>query len=281
MAQYKSYGKIQIEGVQDYIAGVSRCLDVIDSVPDGRRLLDAICRRSHQVSIQDTMNGNACGAKAWSAFPLLPIAIKDKSAGAFATELKVAVEKAKAGGLTLEHLGRQLAMGLSPATYKSAHNVVPPTQKAPARPGASPQEVMLKAGLQTAAAMGILQDLMAGRRPVSDLPADWDYELPRLLRNYLTPGRGAASKVSFNHMKTFHCIADPAMHRRPPAVGLAHELIHALHNSSGVNLAIVKKNNENIEELITTGMPPYNFEELSDNKMRTQWPTELSLRKNY
>ena len=61
----------------------------------------------------------------------------------------------------------------------------------------------------------------------------------------------------------------------------AHELIHAPHNSNGVNMAPVKKNNENIEELITTGIPPYNFEELSDNKMRTQWPAELHLRHNY
>jgi len=58
-------------------------------------------------------------------------------------------------------------------------------------------------------------------------------------------------------------------------------LIHALHNSSGVNLALVKKDSENIEELITTGMPPYNFEELSDNKMRSQWPQHLNLRMNY
>ena len=44
---------------------------------------------------------------------------------------------------------------------------------------------------------------------------------------------------------------------------------------------LVQKNNENIEELITTGVPPYNFEDLSDNKMRTQWPKNLELRKNY
>jgi hypothetical protein len=36
-----------------------------------------------------------------------------------------------------------------------------------------------------------------------------------------------------------------------------------------------------LEELITAGMPPYNFEELSDNKMRTQWPSRLHLREDY
>jgi hypothetical protein len=137
------------------------------------------------------------------------------------------------------------------------------------------------ANLQTTAAMSILQNLMAGTRPLTDLPKEWEHELPRLLRNYLTPGSGAASKVAFNHTRTFHCVNDPAMHRRPPAIGLAHELIHALHNSSGVNMKLVGKDGENIEEIITTGMPPYNFEELSDNKMRTQWPSHLALRTNY
>jgi hypothetical protein len=279
-SQYKLY-KIQIDGDQDYIAGVTTCLDLIESVADGKKLLAAITTLSHQVFIQDTLDGNSCGAQSWSAFPPLPVAIKDKNTASFTTELKAAVDKAKSGGITLEHLGRQLAMGLSPATYKSASNVVPPTQKSPAPAGASAQDIMFNAGLQAGTAMSILQELMSGKRSVNNLPTDWDYELPRLLRPYLTPGTGAASKVSFNHTKTFHCADDPAMHKRPPAIGLAHELIHALHNSCGQNLALVKKDGENIEELITTGMPPYNFEELSDNKMRSQWPQHLQLRANY
>ena len=53
MAQYKLY-KIQIEGAQDYIAGVTTCLDLIESVAEGKRLLQAITTLSHQVFIQDT-----------------------------------------------------------------------------------------------------------------------------------------------------------------------------------------------------------------------------------
>ncbi len=281
MAQYKTYGKVLIEGARDYVAGVTGCLDVIDSIPDGKKLLQHICARTYVVTIQDTTSGNACAAQNWSAFPLMLIALKDKQVVNFRSELNVAINKAKTGGLTLEHLARQLSIGLTPATYRSAANVVRPAPKSPAPQGASPQNVMAHAAGQTGLAMSLLQDLMAGNSTVNELPSGWAYELPRLLRPYLTSGRGAASKVSFNHSKTFHCEHDPAMHQRPPAVGLAHELIHALHNSSGVNMALVKKNNENIEELITTGMPPYNFEELSDNKMRTQWPSHLHLRHDY
>lgn len=281
MAQYKLYGRIHINGVQSYINGVTACLDTIEAVPDGKKLLQKICALTHKVTIEDTNEGNACSAQALSACPALPVTIAEKNQAGFAVELKTVIDRAKVGGLTMEHLARQLSAGLSPATYMSAKNVGAPSQKKPAPAGMSAQDVMLHAGLQTAAAMAILQDLLAGKRTVSNLPEDWDYELPRLLRNYLTPGTGAASVVKFNHTKTFHCLDDPAMHKRPPAIGLFHELIHAFHNSSGVNMALVKKDGENIEEIITTGMPPYNFEELSDNKMRTQWPSHLELRRNY
>jgi hypothetical protein len=208
-------------------------------------------------------------------------AIRDQAQETFKNELNAAMTKAKSGGLTLEHLGRQLAMGLSPGTYDGKKNVAPPTLKNAPPPGLPGSQAMFAVGLQTADAMGILKELMDGTRKVNNLPAGWDYELPRLLRNYLNPGSGGASTVSFNPTKTFHCEDDPAMNQRPPAIGLAHELLHALHNSRGVNLSLVKRNNENIEELITTGMAPYNFEELSDNKLRTQWPTRLELRENY
>ena len=78
------------------------------------------------------------------------------------------------------------------------------------------------ASIVTSGSMTILQDLMSGKRTVANLPDGWDYELPRLLRNYLTPGTGSASLVEFNHTKTFHCLDDPAMHKRPPAIGLCH-----------------------------------------------------------
>jgi hypothetical protein len=278
VAQYKTYGRIQINGTADYEKGVTACLDVIESISDGRRLLQALSATRHTVTIQHSDTGNECAPQSNSCLPLMTVAIALADNAKFKSELNVAIAQAKKGGLTLEHLGRQLAIGLSPATYVGAANLGAPTMKKPAAPG---QDPMMTVALQTAAAMQMLQDLMAGTRTISDMPAEWSYELPRLLRNYLTPGSGGDSKVGFHTTATFHCVHDPAMHQRPPAVGLAHELIHALHNSQGKNLALVAKNNENIEELITTGMPPYNFEDLSDNKMRTQWPKRMELRKNY
>src|SRR5262245_55336698 len=110
-SRYKLY-KIQIDGGQNYIAGVIKCLDLIDSVVDGKRLLRAITALTHQVFIQDTLSGNSCTRQSSSACPPLTVAISDKNASSFTTELKAAVDKAKSAGMTLEHLGRQLAMGL-------------------------------------------------------------------------------------------------------------------------------------------------------------------------
>ena len=36
-----------------------------------------------------------------------------------------------------------------------------------------------------------------------------------------------------------------------------------------------------LEEIITTGFPPYNYEQFSDNKLRTQWFSHLELRLKY
>jgi len=49
MAQYKSYFKIEIKGAADYIAGVTKCLDVVDSIRDGRQLLQSINDTSFRI----------------------------------------------------------------------------------------------------------------------------------------------------------------------------------------------------------------------------------------
>lgn len=95
------------------------------------------------------------------------------------------------------------------------------------------------------------------------------------------PGWGLSPKVKFNPLGQWHCVHDPAMHQRPAAIGLAHELIHALHCMKGIDMGDVISGHEMLEEIITTGFPPYNFEEFSDNKFRTQWPSKLELREKY
>jgi hypothetical protein len=170
-------------------------------------------------------------------------------------------------------------MGMTPVTYDAANTNV-------ARPTTNKKFEKAKdgfgQGLQIAATMQTLQDMMTGRIRLAKIPADWRYHLPRLLRDHMTAGTGSDSTVNFNPTRTFNCPLDRAMHQRPPAVGLAHELIHALHASQGVLMSLVANpQGENLEELITTGLPPYHFEEISDNLLRTQWTQDMAIRTRY
>jgi hypothetical protein len=282
LTTYKTFARIQIDdgGDAGYLAATTGCLDTIAGIPDGGALLRAICGLSSMVTIKVTTNGNSCTRGGDETCPPLTRALRDKNAATFSKELTAAVTNAKQKGIPIEHFARQLSMGMTPVTYRSQDNVVRPGQT-PATAGVAPQNIAYAQGMAIGTTIQTLKDLMSGACPVGKLQNDWLFHLPRLFRSYMTPGRGAGSTVNFNSTKTFHCVDDLAMYQRPPAVGLAHELIHALHNSQGINLALVVQNNQKLEEVVTTGMPPYNFEGISDNKMRTQWPTNLELRENY
>ena len=133
MAGYKNYLKFVIEGTQDYIARTTACFDVIEAVDakaeKDNRILRSIDSRGYIVAVKNTTSGNACRALGDGVYPVMSIALYYKRADDFTKELNAAVDKAKKGGLTLEHLARQLAIGLSPATYTGARNVGAPTMK--------------------------------------------------------------------------------------------------------------------------------------------------------
>ena len=72
---------------------------------------------------------------------------------------------------------------------------------------------------------------------------------------------------------------------RPPAIGLAHEMIHAdhgangnMHSGSGPNDSKPNPANpgvppqKSLEELHTAGIPPYDTDPFTENKIRSEWP---------
>ncbi|MEQ1830439.1 MAG: M91 family zinc metallopeptidase [Pirellula sp.] len=285
---YKGYEKLVVDGDQSYCDRVEKCLDAIEALVDGKKLIDAICQTVHTVTIIDTElgKGNSTSRRGEGYRPLLLRAIHTGDAKLFQSELRDAVNKAMRGGITVEHIARQLTLGLSPATYNTAienGKVVFKNQNV-VRPNASWYKGFQPANIvDKTIAMNIqaILDLGDGTMPLKDMPEDWKNDLPRILRNYLTPGSGLSPTVNFNPLGEMHCADDPAMNKRPPAIGLAHELIHALHTMTGVNQGDNKTGNAKLEEIITTGFPPYNFEEFSDNKLRSQWPDFLELRQKY
>jgi hypothetical protein len=75
---------------------------------------------------------------------------------------------------------------------------------------------------------------------------------------------------------------------RDPAIALAHELCHALHNSQGQNLSAYPYNytdkngnqkTDNMEETWAIGLVPFDSETLCENALRKDWG--LKVRKNH
>jgi hypothetical protein len=277
--QYKTYSNIRVTGNEFYIGAVMRQLNKIAATTDGRQFIDELNRIGQKVTVQQTTGrGNSCRAESAHCSPLLLQYVKTGNQIGFRNELKAAIGQAKRRGITLEHLGRQLSMGLSPATYRATRNVVRPSPKIAMPLGATPAQTTALFANKAMQSMGKLEELMDGRQSVTQLPQGWDVDLARLLRDHLTPGRGCATTVKFDPADSKPCSLDPAMRNRPPALGLVHELIHAWHNATGRSMRLARTGNEKLEEVITTGLPPYNFERFSDNKFRALWtenPVEL------
>ena len=280
---YRTHARIRIDGNDFFISAVARRLDQIDAVPEGHALLEEFRTSRHMVIIQPVITGgNACSGASWNVCPLLVQAIVKNNADQFKNDLAASLGEAKRQGITLEHLARQLAVGLSPATYVASANMRIPESTLVPPAGATGQQVMQQQALRIMNVMGQLEDFAAGRLHLAHLGPVWKHELSRLLRPYMAPGRGDTSTIKFDPADARSCAIDPAMKNRPPALGLAHELIHALHNVRGTNMSRVKnENGQNPEEVITTGLPPYNFEKYSDNKLRALWSTPQPLRMKY
>jgi uncharacterized Zn-binding protein involved in type VI secretion len=107
-----------------------------------------------------------------------------------------------------------------------------------------------------------------------------------------TKGTGSGSTVSYNPKKKK--IGNKRWEKRPPAVGLAHELVHAVHAANGdISTKPVKNDSkpdpsnpkayatEKEEEVRTVGIAPYDKESYSENKIRSEWDPKQTDRKWY
>ena len=277
---YQKCTAIRMDGAEVFAAAVTKHLDRINLLRSGPKLLKAINDTGRKLTIKMAGTGGNSTSFANDGGPLLVQAILKADGVMFKNELNAAIGQAKGKGMTLEHLARQLSEGLTPVTYKAASNVVGPQSKVVAPAGGNAAAIMAAHAHATMRAMGTLQDLMDGRLTLEKLPQDWATDLPRVLRPWLTPGRGTDSTISFDPGDWKPCALDPAMKQRHPALGLVHEMIHGYHSATGRNMR-VRRNAENLEEVITTGLPPYQFEPFSDNLFRTEFGPEVALRMKY
>ena len=280
MPTYAKCTAVSSNGSEIFWAAVTKHLDRINALQSGPRFLQAIQRTGRRITIAMAGTSGNSTSFANAGAPLLVQAILTNDDTMFRNELKVATGQAGAQGIPLDHIARQLSEGLTPVTYRAASNVVPPKSKVATPAGADAQAVLAAHAHAAMRSMGVLKDLMDGKLTLAQLADDWKVDLPRVLRPWLTPGRGTDSTISFDPGDWKPCAIDPAMKNRHPALGLVHEMIHAYHSATGRNMR-VRNGNENLEEVVTTGLPPYQFEEFSDNRFRTELGPDVSLRMKY
>ncbi len=86
-------------------------------------------------------------------------------------------------------------------------------------------------------------------------------------------GRGSAAGVEFHVRNELdNVLAAPSF--RPPAIGLAHELMHALHYTRGTAPGFDQGHfTTTAAELRFVGITPFQNEPISENQVRAQWNT--------
>jgi hypothetical protein len=107
-----------------------------------------------------------------------------------------------------------------------------------------------------------------------------------------TPGAGTDATVSYNPDRTK--IGDEPWETRPPAIGLAHELVHAEQAGKGMMKPGTDNNDSkpdptdptktaqtNKREAEAVGIPPYDKYPYNENKIRKEWPPPQPERKWY
>jgi uncharacterized Zn-binding protein involved in type VI secretion len=90
-----------------------------------------------------------------------------------------------------------------------------------------------------------------------------------------TPGTGSGSVVSFNPDKQSVGDGSEPWMNRPPAVGLAHELVHADHSAHGTN------DFTRTGEDMAVGNPPHDNQPFTENKIRNEWTPKQPQRPRY
>jgi hypothetical protein len=108
------------------------------------------------------------------------------------------------------------------------------------------------------------------------------------------PGAGVAMEVMYDPFREKSADSSPEWHKRPPGIGLAHELVHAEQAAYGRMLRGNSPNpggfNPNSPdkpmlvhtyELETVGVPPYDSYPVSENKIRAEWNPPQPTRRHY
>jgi hypothetical protein len=171
----------------------------------------------------------------------------------------------------LKHVATQLVHGMPLATYDSVENA----KKYRSRP------IFRSLNDEITFHREQLETLMRNADSWNAAPPNYEKDLQRIMRSMLPPGTGCNCVIWYDP-ENIHLCKNSSSETRLPVLGLAHEMVHAWRYMTGRALYI--KTPYDIEEVITTGLVPYQYEPYSENLFRTQCqalyapPTELRLK---
>ena len=295
---YVHYPAIQVHGARAFQDQVLGMLDQIRGLTLGNDMLTDIQNSGKQVGIAPFRaedHGNKCVAHNAKKFVRLRLGFLKVSDGdgvrlvSLSEELHYTLAQAENTGQNRMFLAKQLVRGLTPATVRTLNNLVH------SKPRTDRQNEMDQAW----AMAQLLEKLANGQLDAEAIPvvplgqhslAD---QLIRILRPWLRPSTGSNVGIYFDPSISRSCAGENTLAWRPPAVGLAHELCHAWRNVTGQRLFDdAQACGLDDDEVMTTGIPPYNFEKYTENKFRAawtlstwekwwHWQNELPMRVNY
>lgn len=271
---YPPYPAITVSDQLPFHTKTVALLDIIRGMPLGTRLFNAIQGSGKQIGIAPLRAGvdagNKCVAHHYQKFVRLRQAFAGLNQNInLAAELTDALDKAENAGCGRMFLAKQIVKGLAPATVRTVNNLV----HAPVV--ASRTQV----ADQSWALAQVIEKLANGKLTAAQIPyggngayglAD---QLVRMLRPWLRSGTGSNSGVYFDPDGQQSCCGEHGMLWRPPGIGLAHELCHAWRNATGNRLFDdAQACGLDDDEVMTTGIPPYNNEPFTENMFRAGWP---------
>lgn len=280
-----------MDGTPDLKCRVAQMLDQLWAVDVGKRFMKELDETPHRITLKEGTSFS-CRATGEGQFPEFSRAMRQSDYATAGAEFKYAFNHSPFKGKKSIILCKQLATTvpvvlshaftpkqLSPySKANQAINVGTGNKVAHAfNPnlgyGEGLEEVANTAQVDSAARawaallVGLIKgDKDAGRQLSQDRP---NRALMMCMYQYLKPGPGIPVTVTVSDSVDSACSLDKTRTKRPYALGLAHELVHAYYAVTGTR-TFPEGTQE--DEAVTTGLPPFHYAKYSENLFRANWP---------
>jgi hypothetical protein len=238
-----------------YHVAVAKHLSALTNAPAGQTLLNALSNSAFLVSIIDHWLSNQCGGGR-AGMNSVARELYDTATLAIGPQTRAALQLANVGGQA------------RPAWLAAQINATP-QYDLKGLPATAPCNIGVNAGQ--------VQAWIDGTRTIWNDYGN-DAALAQIkngiivaLYQYATPGNGCPSNVNYSLGS-----ANPMNEERPPAIGLAHELVHAYYNGRGEQPGWeVDHPTTVLFEYRCVGLGPWNGAAVSENALRAGFDNAL------